>query len=65
MAGQALHPASEQAGCGEGGDLLFEFGHQIARVDGGVGGDVVDRLFRIQRGALAAHVRQRVDQYAG
>ena len=46
-------------------DLAFEARHEIARVNSGMAGDVVNWLFRIQRGALAAHFGQCIDQHAG
>jgi len=48
----------------EGRDLAFQLGHQFTRADRGVRGDVVDRLFRIERGALPPHLGQSVDQHA-
>ena len=46
-------------------DLAFELRHQFTGIDRGMRGDVVDRLLRIQRRALPAHIRQRIDQHAG
>ena len=67
-AGPALQrddAAVEQAWCREGGDLLLELRHQSAGFDGRVGGDVVDRLFRVEGRALAADLAECVDQHAG
>ena len=44
-------------------DLPFQLRHQFARLDGRDGRNVVDRLFRIQRRALPAHLGERVDQH--
>ncbi len=49
----------------ERGDLPFELRHQVARLDRRMRRDVVDRLLRIQRRALAADLGQGVDQHAG
>ena len=38
---------------------------KLARVDRGMRGDIVDRLLWVQRRALPAHIRQRIDQHAG
>ena len=65
LAAQAVDLAAEQPRHGERGDLLFQLGDQRAGLDRRVGRDVVDRLLRIQRGALAADLGQRVDQHAG
>ena len=45
----------------EGGGLLFEVGDELGAVDGGKAGDVVDGFFGVERGALAAQRRERVD----
>ena len=60
---QRHDPLPQQARRGERGDLAFQRLDQRAGVDRGVGGDVVDRLFRIERGALPARLGQRVDQH--
>ena len=64
LARQAGDAAAEQAGGGERRDLLFELGDEVAGLDRRMGGDVVDRLFRVQRRALAAGLAERVDQHA-
>jgi tRNA threonylcarbamoyladenosine biosynthesis protein TsaE len=55
------HPLAEAEEGREGRDLLLERGDQSAASDLGVGGDVIDRLFRIERRALPPHRRQGVD----
>ena len=64
-AGQTHHPAPEQTRRPERRDLAFQLRHQFARVDRRMRGDVEDRFFRIERGALASHFGQGVDQHAG
>ncbi len=64
-AGQRLHAPAEQSARVKRSDLAFQRGNQLSGVDRRMGGDVVDRLFRIQRGALAAGFRQGVYQHAG
>ena len=63
LAGQVLDASAEQARGGERRDLMFKSRHQFAGGDRRMGGDVVDRLFRIERRALAAGLAKRVDQY--
>src|SRR5689334_7292638 len=48
----------------EGSGLLGEPLDQFRGVDSRISGDVVDRLFRIEGGALAAGRRQRVEYVA-
>lgn len=64
-AGDGGDDAAEQARRGEGFDLAFEVFDQGGGFDRGVGGDVVDRFFRVEGGALAADFGQRVDQHRG
>ena len=45
----------------EGGGLFLEIRDQIARIDARKTRNIVDRLFRIKRGALPADFIQRVD----
>ncbi len=56
-----LHLLTEMESGRERLDLLRQTLDQFQRADGGEPGDVVDRLVRIQLGALAADNRQRVD----
>ena len=44
--------------------LLLQLLDQVRGIDRGIAGDVVDRLFRIERGALPAGGLQRVDDVA-
>jgi len=61
---QPLHPSPEQARHVERGDLALQKRDQLARRDHRVGGDVENRLFRVERRALAAGAVQGVDQHA-
>ncbi len=65
LANYALTLAAEQARRRERPDLLLQRGDQRARLDRRMRRDVVDRLFRIERRALAADFAERVDQHAG
>ena len=64
LAGQAFHPPPQKPRCRERRDLLFQSRDQIARIDRGVGRDVVDRFLGVQRRALSTDICQRVDQHA-
>jgi hypothetical protein len=59
-----FHPPSEQVKRREGRRLPFQPLDQHPRVDRRVRRDVVDRLFRVQRRALAADRVERVDHRA-
>lgn len=61
LAGQLFHALAEMVGRREGRRLLLQSGDQFGRLDLGVARNVVNRLFRIERGALAAGEVQRVD----
>ncbi len=65
FARQPHHAPPQQAWRMKRRDLAFELCHEFARIDRGMRRNVVDRLLRIQRRALAAHLGQRVDQHAG
>jgi hypothetical protein len=45
-------------------NLLLQLADQIRRLDSRIAGDVIDRLFRIERRALPAGAVERVDDMA-
>src|SRR5262249_861203 len=52
MGRQGLHPAAEVIDGMKGFRLRLELADQVGGVDGRISRDVIDRLFRIERGAL-------------
>jgi hypothetical protein len=58
---ELLDPLAEMIGGREGGGLRLELGDQLGRVDLGMAGNVVDRLFRIEGSTLPAREIERVD----
>ena len=64
-AAQPVDLPAEQPGRPEWGDLRLQTSDQGARLNRRIRRNVIDRLFRIQRCALAANFRQSVDQHAG
>ena len=62
LALESFDPAAEEARDVEGGDLRLEVGDEVAGLDRGVGGDVVDGFLGVEGGALAADFGEGVDE---
>ena len=61
---QRLHPLIEMELGAEGLDLVHELVGQLLTGDDGEAGDVVDRLLRVELGALTASAVENVDDVA-
>ena len=61
LVGEVLGPLAEHVDRVEAGGLLDQSGDQVAALDPGEAGDVVDHLLRVERRHLAAGLREAVD----